>query len=414
MTPMVVFENKGVLDPRAIRTFGISAKETKSPIGFFGTGLKYAIAVLLREGQEIKIHAGHTLYHFQIRPDSMRDKDFDQIQYRIEGGEWTDLPFTTDLGKNWEMWQAFREIYCNCLDEGGVVTIKDGGFSEQISGLSNMTFVEVKGQAFYDEYRRRDEIVLKPDRSAAIATGDVDIYEKRSSHIYYRGIRAMEIKAGSRFTFNIIDHMDLTEDRTIKYPYLVDKLLVQAVSRMTDKRALKRFITPEKDTFESEMNYHHLIFQSDEFSKEFMEVLREQYDSNTDKMNKSARSLFTKVAMKERVKNYESEPLTSVEEIALERSKSIAKRIIPKFGCYPIVIVKTLGEDTQACADMDDKAIVLSKSCFRFGTKFLVSTLLEEHIHLDTGFHDMTRNLQTYLFDFICTLSEEHILKEPM
>jgi hypothetical protein len=411
MTPTVVFENHGVLDPRAIKTFGISAKETKSPIGFFGTGLKYAIAVLLREGQHIRIAAGNEVYDFQIRPDNMRGKEFNQVQYRTEDGPWTDLPFTTDLGRNWEMWQAFREIYCNCLDENGSTSMHD-----HITDYSsaNKTFVMVTGQAFYDEYRRKDEIVLRLNRELAVAKGEVDIYERRSSHVYYRGIRAMPLKQGSRFTFNIIDQMELTEDRTIKYPYLVDKLLVTAISKMTDKRVLRRFIAPEKDSLEAELNYHNLMFNSEEFSKEFMEVLSEQYNSNTDRMNRTARSLYAKVAMKERVKNYESEALTEVEEISLEKAKRILKQIVPSFGKYPLVVVQTLGEETHGLADMDEKTIVISKSCFRFGTKYVVATLMEEHMHIETGFHDMTRALQTYLFDFICTMAENHILKEPM
>ncbi len=54
----VIFRNKGVIDPSSITTFGVSSKENPGAIGFFGTGLKYAIAILLREGCDITIHAG--------------------------------------------------------------------------------------------------------------------------------------------------------------------------------------------------------------------------------------------------------------------------------------------------------------------------------------------------------------------
>jgi hypothetical protein len=50
MSAIVVFENPGEIDAAAIRTFGVSVKEGENPIGFFGTGLKYAIAILLRTG----------------------------------------------------------------------------------------------------------------------------------------------------------------------------------------------------------------------------------------------------------------------------------------------------------------------------------------------------------------------------
>lgn len=51
---------------------------------------------------------------------------------------------------------------------------------------------------------------------------------------------------------------------------------------------------------------------------------------------------------------------------------------------------------------------------FERGTKYLCSTILEEFIHLKTGFQDYTRELQTWLFDKIITLGEEQILKEPL
>ena len=44
----VSFITPGQIDLENVFTFGISAKESDNPIGFFGTGLKFAIATLLR------------------------------------------------------------------------------------------------------------------------------------------------------------------------------------------------------------------------------------------------------------------------------------------------------------------------------------------------------------------------------
>ena len=51
----VNFGNNGAIELAAITTMGISVKDSDNPIGFFGTGLKYALAVLLREKAEITI-----------------------------------------------------------------------------------------------------------------------------------------------------------------------------------------------------------------------------------------------------------------------------------------------------------------------------------------------------------------------
>jgi hypothetical protein len=42
----IVFENEGLIDLRSIKTFDVSVKENDSPIGFFGTGLKYTIVAI--------------------------------------------------------------------------------------------------------------------------------------------------------------------------------------------------------------------------------------------------------------------------------------------------------------------------------------------------------------------------------
>lgn len=35
---MIVFKNKGLIDLRALTTFGVSSKVSENPIGIFGTG----------------------------------------------------------------------------------------------------------------------------------------------------------------------------------------------------------------------------------------------------------------------------------------------------------------------------------------------------------------------------------------
>ncbi|WP_217468779.1 hypothetical protein, partial [Staphylococcus aureus] len=113
---MIIFRNKGVIDPKSITTFGVSSKENPGAIGFFGTGLKYAIAILLREGCDITIHAGKRKLEFGIKRDRVRVDDFNVVTMNNRR-----LGFTTEVGKTWEVWQAFRELYCNTMDERGEV-----------------------------------------------------------------------------------------------------------------------------------------------------------------------------------------------------------------------------------------------------------------------------------------------------
>ena len=123
---MIIHEPLGLIDLRAFTTFGINAKpNTNSPIGYFGPGLKYAIAVLVREGLKVTVWIGTEPHEFYCEPSNFRGKDFSLIRMRRQRGvtrKWmaTDLPFTTELGKNWKLWMALRELHSNTLDENGL------------------------------------------------------------------------------------------------------------------------------------------------------------------------------------------------------------------------------------------------------------------------------------------------------
>ena len=110
----IIFSNPGLIDPRLITVLGVNVKEGTSPIGFFGTGLKYAISVLLRNQCSIHIYAGQDAYAFSTREETIRGKTFSVVHMNDQP-----LGFTTELGKNWKPWMALRELYSNAKDEGG-------------------------------------------------------------------------------------------------------------------------------------------------------------------------------------------------------------------------------------------------------------------------------------------------------
>ena len=117
--PSIFFSNPGHMDILAATTLGVNAKTNDSPIGYFGTGLKYAIATLLRHNHEIVISIGDTYYTFFSTPMKSRNKSYHLVEMRINGDERRPLGFTTDLGKNWGIREAYRELYSNMLDEEG-------------------------------------------------------------------------------------------------------------------------------------------------------------------------------------------------------------------------------------------------------------------------------------------------------
>lgn len=409
----VVFSNPGVIDVEAFRVFGMSAKESPNPIGYFGTGLKYAIAILVRTGHKVTLLAGSSSYDFTLDPISFRGREFDGIlmsNLQVEEDR-VKLPFTTQLGRNWEVWMAFRELACNAMDEGGKYHAVDSSFVHD----ENCTDIIVEGAEIEKAWNDRKNIFLSlpPDQIVNNDT-EVDIYNTGSSGVFYRGIRVMPTDRPALFTYNMKCHVVLTEDRTVSIPSMVKNSICLAICRLQNEKLIRKAITAPQGSEEHGLNFHMLNFYTEFWSPEFEKVLTQEFETNNDNLNPSLREVFSSYKSRHASKHYEPSEPTEVERKQLKRAREICSLIFDDFGDYEIMIVKTLGQQTMALADFDTRTMVVSRSAFLLGTKFLVSTLLEEYAHLKTGHGDETRALQTWLFDQICTIAENHILKEPM
>lgn len=241
----VIFETPGTLDLRAIKTFGINSKpHSSNPIGYFGTGLKYAIAVLLREGLSVKMATGGSVYYFDGREQDFREKSFKFIYMNDE-----QLPFTTELGKNWKLWQAFRELYSNTLDESGE-TYHDAKLPERYA--LNKTYIMVTGESFVREYDERFMTFL---RDGAREGSGVQIMDHESRYIFYRGMRIHDLKKPSVVTYNVLDTIDLTEDRTARYSYMLDDRIKTALVAHRDEQMLIKALDAPEDTYEASLDF---------------------------------------------------------------------------------------------------------------------------------------------------------------
>lgn len=402
---MIVFKNKGVIDLSAITTFGISAKETENPIGFFGTGLKYAIAILMREDQKLELHAGGTEYFFRKVKAPFRGKEFDFIEMVGDDDSVLRLPFTTELGKGWKLWQAYRELYCNCKDEGGTIERS----SEVKHFMGETTFV-VSGEEFDRVHRSRNIYFLDLKQELLIfSNGFVEIYDKPSEHLFYKGILVHELQRPALFTYNFVEKIDLTEDRTMMYVGYECQKLVQCAAMVSSERVLMRMLMAGDSTLEGTFDWSYPSDHSDEYNR----VVGREFEYNNESINQSAFRHHRKKNKLE-ARNYVIHQPTSVEQMMLDRCEKIISGVFPHFDGYEYKVVQNLGESTMALADLTSSKFYLSRECFKQGTKFLLSTMIEELTHLHYKYHDCTRVMQTHLFDTISSLIEEHVLKEPV
>lgn len=384
----VSFQNEGLIDLRAVTIFGVSSKENENPIGYFGTGLKYAIAVFLRLGCKVEMYLGERRFEFAVEKTRIRVDDFDVVVMR-HGDESRELAFTTELGKNWVAWQALRELWCNALDEGGEIV---GGLVEPREGC---TTVVVTGAAAVEAYHGRDSIMLT-SKPRWLSQG-VEIHFKKSSHIYFRGIRIGDLQRPSQLTYNIVGHpMTLTEDRTMRHPYMADMYVRNAIASSGDEELLREVIEAPRDTFEANIG-----FSDCDPGPLFLRLL-----DDVDFAKVANHTLFSMYS-KHRGKN--KRPAVAVLDANQEEILARAKRLLEVMGYsidqYPIEITDDLEDHVLGIAH--DNTIFINRRTFMQGTKMVAGTLLEEYIHLHHGLRDETRALQNWLVDALVTMGEK-------
>jgi len=391
----IVFKNKGVIDPRSITTFGVSSKEGDNPIGFFGTGLKYAIAILLREGCEITIYSGMKKLDFAVKTQKIRVDTFDIVTMNKKP-----LGFTTELGKTWELWQAVRELYCNCTDENGDISTTT---VPEIQPSVGYTTIVVTGQKVEHVMDNIGQYILQ---STPLHVLDgIEIHNGKSDYVFYKGVRIHKLTKPSLYTYNIINRsIDITEDRTLKYYWYADTYITTAIARA--KTFFKDILTADDKSYE----YHLDFGNQSEYSDEFLSGVAEAYRKFDMHLNRSAIVGLHKARPSE-----QPEPtpmvLTALEDRRLAKAIDFLRTLGIDVSEYPIIVTEYLGEGILGQAK--NEKIYISRLPFNQGTKMLAGTIMEEYFHLKYKVIDCTYGMQNFLVDKIMTIGEQ-LTGEPL
>lgn len=412
MTSRIIFSNPGEIDPRLITLMGVNVKDAtlarnSSPIGYFGTGLKYAIAVAARLNQKVTIFSGLDEITFDRVGVKLREKDFDQIRMTTTtptpgGGTQVSrqfLGFTTELGKAWEPWMAYREIYCNALDEGGEIT--DSTIMPEPT--AGMTHIVVEGAAMMKAHHERSQWLLtsKPIATLEYAGYKVAVHPPQgdAKAVFYQGIRVGKLDKPGMYSYNMLSQLQLSEDRQISDSYEPQRRIAMVyASGCTDKELLKKVILSKDGTFESQVFWSHAWSPT----QELVEVVDELFDNNYGRL---PGSLLELVKGRLTARDPQAVRLTRVQEVMLKRAKAVCEAIGQPVT-EEIVIVESLGSQWLAGMAKDGR-IFIPISSFGKGTKFIASTLLEEHLHCSLGLHDCSREMQDWLFDKVLSLAED-------
>jgi len=383
---VVSLTNAGLIPIEAVTTMGVSAKDGENPIGFFGTGLKYAVSSLLRMGHRITIWRGLDRYDFTAQRGAVRGKEFDFVVMRGPEGEQR-LGFTTHLGAKWEMWQVFREVYSNCLDEGGSLAFA------AIEPRADWTTIHVTGETFAEAARERSKYFLP---SPPIYSGSlVDIHEGRTCGLYYRGVLVTKLPKHSGLTYNITSAVDLTEDRTLKHEWMAGGYIAHTLAACTDPTIIRRAVG-DPDGYEAHLSFSDL---GEVFADTVLTMCETGGVASVAGTAVKAAELWAQRQARVKPCDLSGRELHEVED---------AKRFLASIGypiTAPVTFTETLGADVFGMAK--DDRIYIARVTLARGGNFLIGTLLEEQLHISHGFRDESRRFQDFLIDMVVKFAKD-------
>lgn len=383
----IYFANKEPIDLVAIAVMGVSVKTKYNPIGYFGTGLKFAIATLLRTGHLVRLYLNGEEYQFIARPETIRGEEFQRVAMVAPGVD-EKLGFTTQMGRNWEVWQAYRELACNTMDEDGLIT--EGEVPEGMG-----TVFCVAGDALAACHADRASIFIS---SAPIwVHPDMDIHPGASDVMFYRGVRAHKSPLSLQFTYNLKQGQTLTEDRTLNSEFNISYHWQQAVQDCENEEVLDTILQASQGTYEHRQRFSFDLGRpSDAFMRYVEANLRSAH------LNLGAIKLWEKYAD---VKLAFSEAILEDHEEGLcQQATAMVKRIAPEFARHQFLVLDGMGGDIYGLCRFGH--IYIARRTLDRGLRFLASTLYEEWLHKSERLDDCSRTFQDHLLDKLFMLVE--------
>lgn len=268
------FRTTTAIPLEAFTILGINVKFTATAIGRFGTGLKYAVAVILRHGGRFRLFVEGVEYEFYLGKLTFRGTDFKQIRMRKRNGlgKWLSskaLPFTTEFGKDWKLWQAYRELESNTRDEGGETW---SFLEEEVEGQHFLpredyrppargTTIQIECPGFAEAIKKDEVFLDRGNRKLLHSCPAFDIYEGDSRHIYYQGIRVYELRYPARFTYDFKPgYVTLTEDRTAANAFMLFYYIAKEAMDFSDEDLLRKIMAKGDAPC---METHDLNFDTD-------------------------------------------------------------------------------------------------------------------------------------------------------
>lgn len=424
----LLIQNKGEIDINALILMGGSTKrDNENAIGFFGSGNKYAIALMLKKGIKFTMYSGLSEIQITTKQVEFRDKNFQQI---LINGQETSL--TTDMGPQWESWMSIREWVSNSIDEGESNVITDTTIKDGKEGYTRVyiehhpDIVEViNNWSKYFAFDRIDSIVSNQDGTIY---PNID-HEKSSLLLYRKGIQCYHMPTQKALYTYDIPVLPINESRVLSSTWDARVYIAKFLNKNATVE-IARYILSNgavDNYYENHLDYSYWIstkmcdswkeaignkiIVNNDVSGFFMKEMTENPHYRVSaELAKAIKKSFPEIKVygvgqdDSGKLNWRTVETTKKIDYMLKQATNFCKEIGYSIN-YDITIVEFDKEDTLGLAH--DNNIYIAAKTFDMGMKEVVMTIMEESEHLKTNYKDETREWATHWIRMYLTSKEE-------
>lgn len=416
-------QSNGEIEIEAFTLIGASSKRgDTTKIGYYGSGLKYSIASMLRNGISFKVFNGSDEVIFSTVAKNFRNESYSAIA--VNGKE-TSLT-TTMGGKDWDTTFApIREIYSNALDEDDDATLET---TTECKGRSGKTtfYIEMTGDVrhfkdnFFLYFCQRNPNVLFSNENASVYPET----EEGDLRLFRKGILCHhDKKEKALFQYNS-KHFTINESRVLDNKYLAQIYCANAWKKCSDEKLISDLVYGLKDSncafFEHGLSY---TSYSEKFSQTWNTVFSSMkcipvemvaYASDDDVKTRIAlpgnllKPLYRQfpdldiLGLSQKSNGSDYIEVNKASEILVNKvidAISLLNNTRYKHRLNDINIKYVKFTDTNVLGLAENENIYLSVKLDTYDVNAIGKIIIEENEHNLSGFGDETRNFQNHLFD---------------
>lgn len=399
-----------------ISSMGDSSKRgDSSTIGQFDSGLKYAIALALRDNITISISVfdnsileSKFRFNTKVVQDVSTGKSKELITIIDDNDVETLTSFAKNLGYNWETYMVLRELWSNMLDEGGYISEGQQNICTKKGTIISLEFDEYS--EFFNIWKNR-HLYINEEKPLFKISDSVEALENKENYlrIYKNNILVYENKdRPSRFAWNIM-FGTIDERRILNDVYGVEQSITKYIQQTDNEEFLKYIITPYFEAQENEFlsrNCYYSDFISDTVKKVVYEVYEEfgevrSYDWLIDKVKKQK---DCKIAGKK---------IKTIEDSIWSYSNEVTIETVPQSYAEPTMIVDDVEYITPFASEIKkyynfelDVEVKIAKLK---GSK-VVADNFEKCIIVDESF-DIQKDFHTFVVEYLYLTQKGNVVE---